>query len=500
MGIIARQSIKASIVALVGVAIGAFIRLFLYTKFLSTSEIGILETIIKLGLLMIPFFVIGSPQVITRYFGRFKKSSHNDGLLFTYSSLLAFVLLPIASLAYLLNRDYIFSLYTEAPELAKYYWLPLIVSITFGGFAFLKSISVVHLRITVPAFLSGVVDRSFVLLLLVLYGVFQVIDIDQFLYLNIVVFFVVPFLLMIAYLIWVIKPKFSRTSLGESFNILKQTGAYNTYLIFGTLSGVIISAIDVNMISGQLGTHLAGVYTIAFFMGTVIDVPRRSLTSIIYPILNKAVVNKDVVKYKSLYQKASVNQFLVGAFMFLIIWINIDDIFTIIPNGEEFRAGKLVVLFIGLSKVVDMLMGVNRQIIELSSYYRLNLLVNIILSILVIVLNMIFIPLESEIFGGINGVAFASLLALLICNLLSFTIVLLMEKIQPFTLDHIKIIGVIILSFVICYFISIENPILGILVNSLCVATCFLSLTLMFNISEDFTSLYHNLIEKVFKK
>lgn len=499
MGIIARQSIKASIVGLVGVAIGAFTRLFLYTKFLTASEIGILETVIKLGILMIPFFVVGAPQVVTRYFGRFKDKEANDSLIYSYTIILALVLIPLMSILYYLVQPFLFSLYQEAPELADYAILPLLVAITFGGFAVLRSISSVHMRITVPTFLSGVLDRILVLVLLLAFGVLHWLNIHQFIHLNIIVFFVVPFVLMLAYLVFVIKPVFKATNFDGIKSIIKKTSAYNAYLILGTLSGVIISAIDVNMISGKLGTELAGIYTIAFFMGSVIDIPRRSLSSIIYPILNKAVIAEDKLKIQELYQKSSVNQFLVGLFIFLVVWLNIDAVFQIIPNGSEYMGGKIVVLFIGLSKLFDMMMGVNKQIIELSKYYRINLLINVLLSVLVIVLNLVFIPLQSSLFGGINGVAFASLLAIIISNLLAFIIVWKREGLQPLTIDHVKVLLLTLISVVLVAWIQIPNPWVLILVKSFLLAVAFVLFTLVFKISPDFTALFVKLKERVKK-
>lgn len=498
MGIIARQSIKASIAGFVGVGIGAISRLFLYTKFLSASEIGILETIMKLGLILTPFFIIGAPQVIKRFYNRFENDKDDSGLIFTYSFLLFLILIPISSILYVFLHDYIFAYYTSAPELKHYFILPLIVAITYGGFNYFKSIAIVHLRITVPAILNGVLDRILILILLILYGVFHVFNINQFFYLNIFLFYCVPFFLIIMYLIIVIKPKVKKTTLKESLKVLKTTSSYNSYLVFGSLSGVIISAIDVNMIAGSLGTQFAGIYTIAFFMGNVIDIPRRNLNNILYPILNKSIIENNISKIEQLYQKSSVNQFLVGSFIFLVVWLNIDEIFKIIPNGEIFATGKLVMLFIGLSKVFDMLMGVNKQIIELSKYYKFNLLNDVFLSVLIIVLNLYFIKLDSSIFGGINGVAFASLLALTISNLLSFIIVLAKEKIHPITFAHFKILVLILLIYAAIYFISISNPFISIIIKTFIVSVMFILLSLLFNVSEDFKFLFKQATKKLF--
>ena len=40
---------------------------------------------------------------------------------------------------------------------------------------------------------------------------------------------------------------------------------------------------------------------------------------------------------------------MAGTLLFLLVWVNIDNIFDIIPHGEIYEAGKWVVFFIALS-------------------------------------------------------------------------------------------------------------------------------------------------------
>jgi O-antigen/teichoic acid export membrane protein len=499
MGVIARQSIKASIVGLVGVAIGAFTRLFLYTKYLSSSEIGTLETLIKLGLIITPFVALGAPQVVIRYYDRFHNGTSDNGFIHAYVSLILFAILPLLVLFYVIFGLDFFSLYTEAPELKKYFFLPLWVAILYSGFNFLKSISVVHLKLSVPVFFNGFLDKLAVLLLLLFYGIVGGLSISQFIHINIWIFFGLPFVLMFLYLYFFIKPKLTLSSFSNSLKVFKETFQYNLYLVLNSFSEIIVAAIDINMIAGLIGTEKAGVYTIAFFMGNVIDIPKKSLTSIINPILNKSIINNEINKVAELYKKSSLNQFLVGSFMFLLVWLNIDTIFSIIPNGEIYKEGKLVVLYIGASKLFDMLMGVNKQIIELSGYYRYSLVNNILLGFLVISLNFIFINLDSPYFGGINGVAFASFLAILLSNLFSFALVWFKNKIQPFTWQHLKVFLPILFSIFLLSLFSFKNPFLSIVFSGFVLVLVFTTFSLVFSISKDFNLILRDILNKILK-
>ena len=68
--------------------------------------------------------------------------------------------------------------------------------------------------------------------------------------------------------------------------------------------------------------------------------------------------------------KSALNQFLFGGIIFLIIWLNIDHGLSILPEKFNGEGVKLVILFIGLSKLFNVATGVNGQIIINSKYYR----------------------------------------------------------------------------------------------------------------------------------
>ena len=119
------------------------------------------------------------------------------------------------------------------------------------------------------------------------------------------------------------------------------------------------------------------------------------------------------LEIKNIYEKSSLNQLLLGGFIFLIIWLNIDEGLALLP--EKFQGGKYVVLYIGLSKLFSVATGVNGQIIVNSKYYRFDLYSNFILLIITIFTNYIFIPESSPLseysIVGINGAAFATALS-----------------------------------------------------------------------------------------
>ena len=120
-------------------------------------------------------------------------------------------------------------------------------------------------------------------------------------------------------------------------------------------------------------------------------------------------------KIEDIYKRSSLNLLIVGCFLFLLIWCNLDFIYQIIPRHEVYETGKWVVLMVGISKIIDMGTGLNSEILINSKFYRYDLLFYIVLAVSVVVGNLIFIPLYSY-----NGAALAALMALALYNTIKF--------------------------------------------------------------------------------
>ena len=89
-----------------------------------------------------------------------------------------------------------------------------------------------------------------------------------------------------------------------------------------------------------------------------------------------------------IYSKSAINQLIVSGLLFLVVWLNIDDVLSLLP--EKFSYGKWVVFYIGLAQLVNMSCGVNGAIIVNSKYYKYDLYTNLILLAITVLLNFLF--------------------------------------------------------------------------------------------------------------
>jgi O-antigen/teichoic acid export membrane protein len=162
----------------------------------------------------------------------------------------------------------------------------------------------------------------------------------------------------------------------------------------------------------------AGIYSVAFFISDSIDAPRRAISRISSPLLADKWKEGKMDEIEELYKKSSLNQLIVGVALLLAVWVSVDDIFRWMPNGEVFQEGKYVILIIGIARLVDMVTGVNTEIISYSLFYRYNFYLVIFLGLSNVVFNLLLIPIFQ-----LNGAALATLASLTLYNLLKFIII-----------------------------------------------------------------------------
>jgi O-antigen/teichoic acid export membrane protein len=200
-----------------------------------------------------------------------------------------------------------------------------------------------------------------------------------------------------------------------------------------------------------------------------------------------------VKEVASLYRKTSINQLIIGSLLLIGVWINLDNIFDLMPNGKNFELGKWVVIIIGFGKLIDMLFGPSSEIIVLSKYYRFNIILIILLAAMVIISNNILIPRY-----GIEGAAWGSAFALITFNAIKFIFIYIKFGIQPFEWATIKVLIIGAVTLVInALLFNIDNILVDIVFRSAVVTIVFSLLILWTGASADINTVFGNLISYI---
>ncbi len=493
MGLIARQTIKASAASYVGVVLGYFTIMVLYPYFISKEEIGLLRIVLNAATLFATIGMVGITQVAVKFYPNLLTDRQKD-----IFGTLIYVLPTLGVLLCYVVFQFLEPWVTEfykpnAPEIAQYYylvwWITLLITLYGAGAAYARMNS----RIVVPALFKEVGVR-FLTIVVFLTFVYSSLTFHQYLNLQILIYSVV----FIALLVYnqMLKPFKLNFHLKEIAAPIKGLGAFATLSLLTSAAGMIVITIDTFMIGGMQNLGFVGIYTISSYIGMVIEMPKRSLNAISGPSLSEAWHLKDFKKINELYQKSGLNQFIFGGLALMLIWMNIDDIFSLIPNAEVYRPGKYVVLFIGLAKLIDMAFGLNSEIIAYSPKYYMNLVLLLFLAILAVVSNTLLIPVY-----GITGAALATMISYFLYNILAFLFLNRNYRLQPFSikmgLSLLVFIGLTALGYAIDFNF---HPLVNILLKSALFTLVFLVIFVKLKLSEDILNLVNSLIKKYIKK
>ena len=403
MGVIARQSIRGALANYLGVAIGFFVQFFIVTRYLKPEEIGLTRVLVDAAMLFSSLAQLGANSSIVRFFPYFKDGRNNHGI-FGLSVLLPLAGFVLFSLAFLIFREPLLTLYGEkSPLLADYFYMvPMLTFFALYMTVFETNASVL-LRITVPKLIHEVGIRLFTLAAYLLYG-FGLISLDVFVWL----FCGSYGLAMVLNLLYLLSLGHISFRVDRHFLTREKRREIVRYTFFMTavvLAGN-IPLINSLFLGAKAGLALTGVYTIASYIANVVEVPYRSLGAISRPVIATAVKEEQWGEVNRLCRQVSLHQLLVSLLIFYIIWINIDALFAVIPNGREYVGGVGVVFVLGLAKVVNSSLSVGTDILNYSRHYPWALVFITVLTASAIVFNNTLITTM-----GISGAAMATLCA-----------------------------------------------------------------------------------------
>ena len=503
MGVIARQSIKGALANYLGVAIGFFVSFFVLTKYLTQEEIGLTRVMVDAAMLFSSLAQLGTNSSIVRFFPYFKDNRNNHGI-FGLSVLLPLAGFALFALAFLVFREPLLAVYSKnAPLLADYFYLlPMLTFFALYTAVFETNASVL-LRITVPKLVREVGIRLFNLAAYLLYG-FGLISIDVFVWLfcgsyGLAMLLNLMYLLSLGHISFRVDWKFLKGKGSAGQRAVYQEILRYTLLMTVTVLAGNIPLFNSLFLGAKAGLALTGVYTIASYIANVVEVPYRSLGAISRPVIATTVKEERWDEVKRLGRQVSLHQLMVSATILYLIYINLDTLFALIPNGQDYAGGKTVVLILGLAKVVNSSFSVCTDILNFSRRYRWSLLYITLLTAIAIGLNAALIGGA----GAINGAAGATLIAYACYFVMLFRELQVHLGVNVFGWGQAKMV-VVMLAMAVAWLAwsQIVEPTLGMgLILTAVVRTVVLgggltASVILWNISPNITSFVKKLLHK----
>ena len=477
MGIVASQSFKNIISTYLGFFIGAINTLFLYTEFLSDEYYGMVGYMLSLAYVIMPIMAFGMHNTLVKFYSTFKSRVSLNSFLTLMLVLPMCVIVPLILITYV-SYDAIVGFLSKKNEIITgYFWHTIVIAIALAYFEVFFAWAKVQMQTVFGNFMKEVFHRVGAMALLFLLH-FEIIDLEQFM-IGMVVVYVLRMLVMNVFAFSVKLPVIIFKRVPDLRNILK----YSFLIIIAGSIATILLDVDKVMIGQFVEIKEIAYYSVAIYIASVIAVPQRSMHQILLPLSAKYLNEKDFESLEDLYKRSSLNLFIVGGFIFLLIVLNINQLYYIIP--EEFTGGLFVVFMISFTKLYDNALGSNNAILFNSDYYRIVLVLGVFLVIAMILLNIIFIPVL-----GINGAGIATFLAVFVYNSIKLYFVYKKFKMFPFTNSTLKIGLLLLASVLLFYFWEFRfHPVINIGLKSLLITTLYVFVVYRFNFSEDISIL-----------
>jgi O-antigen/teichoic acid export membrane protein len=443
MGVVVRQSIKGSIMNYLGVIVGFFTTFFIVTKYLTTEEVGLTRVLVDASILLSGLAQLGTSTSAMRYYPYFKDEKERDHGFFGWSVIIPFVGFIIFSILFFVFKQPIENYFSQNSELfVDYIYFVIPMSFFMTYLLVFETNSNLLMRIVMPKFIREVGIRIMTLVVYLLYA-FDIINLDG-MVISLCLTYGIATLLNIIYLFSLKKVSFKIEPAYVSKWLRKDFIFYTLFLIATSLAGNLIPVLNTFFVSGKLGLAVAGINTIAVYIASIVEIPYRSLAAISRPHISQGMKDNNMLEVNNMTKNVSLHQFMASMFIFFLIWINIDLVYALIPNGNVYDEAKFVVLILSAVKIINTSLNVGATVLSYSKYYYYSLIFTVILTATAIYMNIKLIPV-----WGMEGAALASLISYIVYYTFLLTFVNWKIKVSPLSMKELYTVIIILSLFAI---------------------------------------------------
>lgn len=406
MGIIARQSIRGTIVTYLGIAVGVVTTFFVLTRFLTAEEIGLTRVLIDTAVLFIGLAQLGTGSSIIRFYPYFSDKQSDHGFFF-WALVVPFIGFLLFALIYWACRVPIAAWFGDkSPLFVEYYYfvLPLAFFMLYQTIG--ESTCNVLMHIVIPRAVRELIVRVGMLTIYLLYA-FGVLSLDG-LVIALCANYGIAALINLCYF-FSLKPINLRpdwTFLRENKGLVKRYLIYTGFLLISAVTTVLAPTLSSFFVTAKMGLESTGIFAIATYIAVLVSVPNRSVSAIAAPQLARAIKENNREECSVLLCKVTRNMLLIGGFILLLIWFNIDLIFHVLPNGHIYASAKDVVLILGVSQLILGTFAICFTALNYSRFYAFSMLLSLILTVSALLLNNYLVPALA-----MNGAALSNLIS-----------------------------------------------------------------------------------------
>ncbi len=495
MGIVIRQSLKATAATLVGSVLGA-VSIVVASRMVGMQELGFSRMLAAYGSIAGILLTLGFHAVVSVFLFRYDSDRHKRASLMGVSLLIPVVVSLLCFAFYFFSKESLLQLFQPAdrPLFRQFFiWFP-VISLLVTVQAVLEGFLMTEMKITVFTTVREVGLKGGNLLLILLYGG-SLISFSQWIYGIALLYGVANGLLLFSALRtghfrvslrWQV---FSRRELYDIFHFAGFHALLGvTVYLVGYLDSILLAPLD------QQGLNASAIYTNALFIISLLQIPYRAMTASVTPALTEAYAQDDQPKVQDVFNRSSINIFLATLGMAVLIVANLKKGVELLGPGYELVVPLVGVLLTG--RLLDAATGLNEQVLSVSKHYRYSFLLSLLLAVLLFALGYALIPVY-----GVYGAAWASTGALGLYNLGKWGVVWRKTGLQPFSAATVRLLLAAVAALLPVLLVP-EIPvwILDVGVRTAVAGGIYLALVLWLRPSADFNSFVEGLLRRVGRK
>ena len=446
---IRKQSIQSSLIVYVGFLVGA-INMYLYSMkgSFSTDEFGLTRLFIDFAQNIFAFASLGTIPVLYKFYPYYKDnlSRKNNDLLgrVLIMCIFGFLLVTLVGIVF---QPLVVQKFGEKSKLfLPFYYYLFPFSLGYLFFSMFEGYAWALQKTVMSNALKETAWRIIITVFIFLYF-FKLIDFTTFMYLFAASYIIIA-LMLLAYL-W---------NTGELFITFKQSIVTKKFkkkmlgLQFFVYGGICLNAVAVTisgiLIASKNGLTDTGIFSLATYAASLIEVPQRSIVSVTTGALSRAWKEKNFENINRIYHRSSINMLLLSLFIFGNVCLNAAQGMNVLHVQNAYQAGFSVLVVLGVAKIIDAGTGVNSVIIATSTLWKFEFYTNVILLGLRIPLAYIFIEKY-----GIVGPAYAELISQIVYNFIRFEFLRRKFKMQPFNTETLLTVILGVAAITATYFL-----------------------------------------------
>ena len=474
MGIVAKQTSLNVLIIGIAFAIGGLNTLVFYPLFLSAEEYGLVVFLLATSNLLMPLIGFGVHQTIIRFFSAYNTEEEQQRFMSSVILLPLFIAFVVGGIGALFYHSISATLSIQNPVISNYTWVIFVVAFATAYFEVFYAWARVKLQSVTGNALKEIFPRLYLFLLLMVLYFF---DLS---FRVFVVALVCGYFLRLLLMITLANRCYSICVRLHFPSNIRSILTYSVTILLAASAGSLIIDIDKFMIPQLEEIKQTAFYAVAIFAATIVEVPARAMWQILNPLVATAVNENNTKEVNSLYRRSALNLVIVSGWFFLLVNLNSEALFSLLPN-VGYQKATLVVLHISLAKLITMMFGCGGAIISNSSFYQISLVFSVVMALGVSILNLVWIPLY-----GIDGAALATLVVVGLSIAVKIMYLQFKIKAHPLSWNLLKALFAVGILYTIFQYIDWTlSPIIQIILTSAMVSGLYFLIVAKFNLSDD---------------